>query len=237
MLTLLVIGGNPVVSERAHTSGGVGIIDGHHPAFSRGNMFDRMEAECIELGQPSNRLALTLSTKGVARVGHDGDPRAACNLLDRSVVAWLPGVVDGNHGLGLRSDPGGNLRRIDQQGVWIHVGEYGARSLENDTVGSGRESHGRHYDLVSGTDVQGMHGAVQGSGPAGYGNGFGRPYVSGEGLFEGFNQRPGGQPVRTHRLDDGPDILLVDALMSVWGSQMRQDLLQVLARQPHSICV
>jgi len=208
-------GGYAMVAETAREVGETRLIREHHAALARGDGFDGMKAEDIDVGERSGPGLAQGRAQGMAAVGQGGQAVGLGQGAQRRPIARLAGIVHAGQDPGAWRKGGSGAVRVEKQGVRIDVREDRNAPAVQHGVGRGRKGDGGDDHFVARPDAQGLEGGVQGRSAVRHGDGVGGAAFFGHGVFETLHHGATGQPVRGQNREDGGDVLLVDLLASV----------------------
>ena len=127
----------------------------------------------------------------------------------------MAGVVDGKNRAREGSDAARDFFRIEIQRVGSDVSENRSRSLVEDAVRGGSESHGRSDGFVAGLEVRGEGSGMQGGGSGTEAHRMLRADAGCEGFFELLDLGACGQPIGTENIDDGLNVVFVNGLAAI----------------------
>ena len=181
-----------------------------HPALAGRRVLDGVEAEDHQVARGADLDAFVERADGVRGVLDDDQAVLPRQRAQRVEVRRLPGVVDRHDRARPRSDPAGDVLRVEAERPGVHVGEHRPRAGQLDHVRRRRPRQRGNDHLIAGFQVQHRDGQVQSAGGGIDGDGLRRVQPLAEQRLELRHLRPGGDPAGAERLDDLGDFRILD---------------------------
>jgi len=140
------------------------IVSNDGTPFPAGKCFTGLEAEASEITNCPQRLPPMFGKMGLACILDNEQIVLFCNGHDVIHIDWLAHHMNRHDGPGIFGDPSLHIRRIQLERFRVKIRQYRKRTSRQDRGDCTRIRIGRSYNLVSGTNAQGLHGCMQGLG-------------------------------------------------------------------------
>src|SRR5579859_2832219 len=164
------------------------VVGDDHAAFTGGHELAGLKAEGCGGAKGAYFAAAPFAAVSMGRVFDQSDPVALGDFLQAVKICGMSAHVDGDDGLGPRSDSGFGQRRIEIVALRIDINKHGKRIGEEHGASGGDEGEVRNDDLVTVIDSERSHGDFERGGAVGDGEAVLGAVIFRKGLleFEGF---------------------------------------------------